>query len=181
LLALNYMKHTLKHYIPVIPDFPKAGINFLDITKILSSPEQFQYCVDMLAVQAEGCTSIVAIESRGFPFGGAVATKLNLPLVLVRKKGKLPGDVHTIDYDTEYSVDTLQIKTHSPVGSLPFIIDDLLATGGTIKATSHLLRNNFTVNEVKAGTVINLTFLPGEKLLQDNNILYSSIVEYDDV
>ena len=175
------MKHTLKNYIPVIPDFPKAGINFLDITKILSTPKQFQHCIDILAIQAQSCTSIVAIESRGFPFGGALATKLNLPLILVRKKGKLPGDVYTIDYDTEYSIDTLQIKSDSPVGELPFIVDDLLATGGTIKATNDLLKNHFNVSEVKAGTIINLKFLPGEKILRDNNILYNSIVEYDDV
>jgi adenine phosphoribosyltransferase len=175
------MKHTLKNHIPVIPDFPKAGINFLDITTILSSPTHFQYCIDMFKEQAKGCTSIIAIESRGFPFGGALADQLHLPLILVRKKGKLPGEVYTIEYNTEYSVDTLQIKTHSPVGSLPFIIDDLLATGGTITATGNLLKNNFTVDEVKAGTVINLTFLPGEKLLRDNNILYTSIVEYDNV
>ena len=175
------MKHTLKNHIPIIPDFPKAGINFLDITKILSTPKQFQQCIDILAIQARACTSIVAIESRGFPFGGALATLLDLPLILVRKKGKLPGDVYTIDYDTEYSVDTLQIKSDSPVGLCPFIVDDLLATGGTIKATTDLLKNYFTVDQVKAGTIINLTFLPGEKLLRDNNILYTSIVEYDDV
>jgi adenine/guanine phosphoribosyltransferase-like PRPP-binding protein len=92
----------------------------------------------------------------------------------------IASDVLTIDYDTEYSVDTLQIKTNSPAGNLPFIVDDLLATGRTITATSHLLRNNFSINEVKAGTIINLTFLP-EKLLRDNNILYTSILEYDDV
>lgn len=171
----------LKNHIPIIPDFPKPGINFLDITKILSTPEQFNYCINELVKQAQNCTSIVAIESRGFPFGGVLATKLGLPLILVRKKGKLPGDVYTIEYDTEYSVDTLQIKTNSPVGSMPFIVDDLLATGGTIKATVDLLRQHFSVTEVKAGTIINLKFLPGESLLKSNNILYTSIVEYDDV
>jgi adenine phosphoribosyltransferase len=179
--ASNFMKHTLKNHIPIIPDFPKQGINFLDITKILSTPEQFNYCIDELAKQAHNCTSIVAIESRGFPFGGALAQRLGLPLVLVRKKGKLPGEVHTIEYDTEYSVDILQMKTNSPIGSMPFIVDDLLATGGTIKATVDLLRQHFNTTEIKAGTIINLTFLPGERLLKASNILYTSIVEYDDV
>ena len=100
----------LKNYIPIVDNFPKPGISFLDITGILENPEAFRHCVNMLSNWAEDSTSIVAIESRGFPFAGAVAKELKLPLILVRKQGKLPRDTHSISYDTEYSTDTIEIN-----------------------------------------------------------------------
>jgi len=170
----------LKNYIPIVDNFPKPGISFLDITGILENPEAFRHCVNMLSNWAEDSTSIVAIESRGFPFAGAVAKELKLPLILVRKQGKLPRDTHSISYDTEYSTDTIEINKNAIVGKRPFIIDDLLATGGTLMATANLIRNNFKYLEsVSAATIINLKFLPGEKLLLDNNVLYQNIVDYD--
>ena len=168
----------LKQYIPEIPNFPKDGITFLDITTILETPLVFEFCINELSVMARGASSIVAIESRGFPFGACVAQNLGKPLVVARKPGKLPGDVYTKRYITEYSTDSIEIKTTSPVGPTPFIIDDLLATGGTILAVADILRDNFKIRDISAATVVNLKFLPGQQNLERAKISYDPLVEY---
>ena len=170
----------LKDYIPVVPDWPKPGVNFLDITGLLNEPKAFNTVCKWLSIQVANAnaTSIVAIESRGFIFAGTLARSKELPLVLVRKPNKLPGDVHTVTYDTEYSTDSLSIKTNAPVGIRPFIVDDLLATGGTILATAQLLRNNFDVDVVNAAAVIGLDFLPGHNRLVKDKIDIHTLINY---
>jgi adenine phosphoribosyltransferase len=170
----------LKDYIPVVSDWPKPGVNFLDITGLLNEPRAFNTVCQWLSTQASRAraTSIVAIESRGFVFAGSLARSKELPLILVRKPNKLPGLVHTVTYDTEYSTDSLSIKANAPVGGRPFIIDDVLATGGTIMATTQLLRNNFNVSAVNAATVIGLDFLPGHNRLIQNKIDVQTLINY---
>lgn len=168
----------LKNKIPVHKDWPKPGINFIDINGILTDSLAYNTCIDWLKELASKVspTSIVAIESRGFLFGSPLATQLNLPLVIVRKPNKLPGELKTITYNTEYSTDSLSVQANAPIGDKPFIIDDLLATGGTIIAVKKLLG----LNEVNAGVIVNLAFLSGLNNLKENNISCDYLISYDE-
>ena len=170
----------LKSIIPVVPDWPKPGVNFLDITPILENPDAFSYCTEQIVnyIHSVDATSIVAVESRGFPFAAAAAHVSGLPMLLARKPNKLPGAVYQQSYDTEYSTDAIEIKQTAQVGSHPIIIDDLLATGGTILAVAELLRKNFTVDQVTAAVVVNLKFLPGHAVLDKNSIKLFSLEDY---
>lgn len=170
----------LKDYIPVVPNWPKEGVNFLDITGLLNEPRAFNYSINQLSLIAKqsNASSIVAVESRGFIFASPVSKALGLPLIIVRKPNKLPGDLYTITYNTEYSTDSLGIKANAPVGDNPFVVDDVLATGGTILATAKLLRDNFNIKVVNAGVVIGLDFLPGYNRLIKDMINIRTLINY---
>lgn len=167
----------LRSLIPVVPEFPRPGVGFLDITAVLHHPQAFDWCVSRLAdfARARGASSVVAVESRGFLFGAPVAQRLGLPLVVARKPGKLPGAVHTIRYDTEYSTDELQIQQHAPVGASPWLVDDVLATGGTLLAVADLLERGFGAQPSGAGVVISLEFLPGSARLRERPLDLDSV------
>ncbi|MEO0825283.1 MAG: adenine phosphoribosyltransferase [Cyanobacteria bacterium J06635_15] len=169
----------LKALIRDIPDFPKPGILFRDITTLLANGEGLQYTIDTLA---ERCTDLSAdyvagIESRGFMFGMPLAHKLGLGFVPVRKPGKLPAAVYAAEYELEYGKDTLEIHQDAfPKGSRILIIDDLIATGGTAAATATLVQQaECTI--AGFGFIIELSFLNGRaKLPQDSPIV--TLVEY---
>jgi adenine phosphoribosyltransferase len=132
----------LQDYIHDVPDFPKPGILFRDISPLLSSPQAFSCAVERMAEEFQklGATAIVAVESRGFIFGAPIAVRAKVPLVLVRKPGKLPGDKECMQYGLEYGSDTLEIKAGViPAGARVAVIDDVLATGGTAAATGALV------------------------------------------
>lgn len=134
---------TLLTHIDVVPNFPKEGINFYDIQSLLKKPTVWGEIIDEICenVEKSGANIILGIESRGFLTGVPVAQKLNLPFGMVRKKGKLPGDVIGQTYDLEYGTDTIEIQTGLiNAESKVAILDDLLATGGTMKATGDLIR-----------------------------------------
>ncbi len=137
------MTVNLKNYIAEIPNFPKEGILFYDISPLLASPEAWSETVAQCSsiVKKMNPSMIVALESRGFFLAGAIARELNLGFALVRKKGKLPGEVYSYSYDLEYGSDTLEIKKDIiPANSKIVIIDDLLATGGTLNACENLMK-----------------------------------------
>jgi len=168
----------LKAHIRTIPDFPKPGILFYDITTLLLNAEAFQHALDRLheVVKQTKPDHIVAIESRGFLFGAPLATLSKIGLVLVRKKGKLPGDVVSHTYDLEYGTDTIEISEgFIQPGSQVLIVDDLLATGGTAGATKTLLE---TIGADVVGTLclIELNGLNGREKL--GGPVYS-ILNYD--
>jgi adenine phosphoribosyltransferase len=126
-----------------IPDFPKPGILFRDITTLLQDKKAFKSAVDALAAKYKNkkIDSVVAVEARGFILGGAVAHKLGAGFVPVRKKGKLPWKTHSATYTLEYGTDTLEIHQDAlKPGDKILIIDDLLATGGTVKAVTELVK-----------------------------------------
>lgn len=130
-------------YVRVISDFPKPGVEFLDVNNLFASPAWNQALNDMVEQHQqcfENTTHIVGLESRGFVVGSALATRMNLPFVMMRKPGKLPGDVIQQSYDLEYGTDTLQLQTgilgHT---SRVVVCDDLLATGGTMNAAKKLV------------------------------------------
>ena len=149
------MSISLADYIHAVPDFPKPGILFRDISPLLASPVAFSAAIDQLAAHALdlGVSALVAIESRGFIFGAPVAVRAGLPLALVRKPGKLPGATERIEYGLEYGSDSLEIKVGAlAVGSRVAIIDDVLATGGTAAATASLI-------QLAGGVVVGCIFL----------------------
>ena len=125
-----------------IPDFPKPGILFYDITSSLTNPEAFKYCLEQMyeIYKDSGINAIAAVESRGFIFAGSLAEKMGLPLILIRKKGKLPGDTYSCSYALEYGTATIEAhKADIKAGQKYLVVDDLIATGGTLAATKNLI------------------------------------------
>jgi adenine phosphoribosyltransferase len=159
----------LKAHIRDIPDFPKPGILFRDITPLLANPITLQYSIDSFAEQVADYQPnyIVGIESRGFMFGMPLAYKMGIGFAPVRKPGKLPAAVHSAAYELEYGSDTLELHQDAfPAGSRVLIIDDLIATGGTAAATFDLVeKTGSTV--VGFGFVIELLALEGRSKLPD--------------
>jgi adenine phosphoribosyltransferase len=168
----------LKSIIRDIPDFPKKGIIFKDITTLLAKGALFQSAIDMIAEQYRGkdITKVVAIESRGFIFGAPVAYKLGAGLVPIRKKGKLPYKTISAAYSLEYGTDTLEMHEDAlKPGERVLIIDDLLATGGTMGAVVELVKKG---GGKIAGLsfLIELSFLNGRSKLKDFEV--SSLIKY---
>lgn len=158
----------LKDCIRDIPDFPKPGILFRDITTLLKDKKAFKAAVDQLAKKYKNTRidAVVAVEARGFIFGSVLAYKLGAGFVPVRKKGKLPWKTNSVTYELEYGTDTLEIH-HDAIkpGSRVLIVDDLLATGGTIKAVTELVKQlNAKISGV--AFLIELTFLKGRERLK---------------
>jgi adenine phosphoribosyltransferase len=145
----------MEKYIRSIPDWPKKGILFRDITPLLANPEAFSTAVDALCAGFEGVNIeyVAAVEARGFIFGTAVAQRLEVGFVPIRKKGKLPFETESVTYDLEYGTDTLEIH-HDAVkkDAKVLMVDDLLATGGTMAAACQLI-------EKIGGKVEGITFL----------------------
>ncbi len=159
----------IEQYIRDIPDFPKPGIVFKDITPLLKDPEGLAAAIDALAalVDPADYDLIVGIESRGFIFGTALAYKLNKGFIPVRKPGKLPAETASVTYDLEYGSDTLELHLDAlEPGDRVLILDDLLATGGTIEACIKLIRDVGAV-PVGAAFVIELSFLQGRDRMGD--------------
>ena len=123
-----------------VPDFPKPGILFKDITPVLQDPRAFNDAVEDLASHLNGANIVAGIESRGFIFAAAIAAKYNLGLVLLRKPGKLPRKTHVVQYQLEYGFDSLEIHEDSlDKNDSVLLVDDVLATGGTLLAGSELI------------------------------------------
>ena len=168
----------LKQLIREVPDFPKPGINFYDITTLLKDPKGLRMTVDSLAAEYEGMRvdTVIGIEARGFIFAPALAYHLGAGFVPVRKPKKLPAETASISYDLEYGQDTLQIhKDAVGNGHRVIIADDLLATGGTARAVVDLVENlGGTV--VGLVFVVELEFLPGRKKLEGYDV--RSLIKY---
>jgi len=170
----------LKPLIRTIPDFPQSGILFRDITTLIGHGEGFAASVAMLAAraQAAGAESIAGMEARGFIFGAAVAARLGLPFVPVRKPGKLPVPVLAIDYALEYGTDTLEVDPDAiRDGQRVVIIDDLIATGGTAMAAAQLLRRAGGVVD-HALFVIDLPELGGAQKLRSAGITVEPLLDF---
>jgi adenine phosphoribosyltransferase len=145
----------LESYIRNIPDWPKKGILFRDITPLLADPKAFSAAIDALCADFTGANIkyVAAVEARGFIFGAAVARKLGAGFVPIRKKGKLPFKTESITYDLEYGTDTLQVHCDAiSEGAKVLMVDDLLATGGTMAAACKLI-------EKIGGKIVGISFL----------------------
>ena len=178
---MNKQLELIKSSIKSIPNHPKEGIIFRDITSLLEVPEAFKATIDLIVekYKDQGLTKVIGTESRGFIFGAPVALALGLPFIPVRKPGKLPREVIAQSYQLEYGQDTLELHTDAiSQGDNVLIIDDLLATGGTVEATVKLVQR--LGGEVKhAAFVINLPELGGEKRLRDLGIDCYTLVNFE--
>jgi adenine phosphoribosyltransferase len=169
---------TLKARIRHVPDFPKPGILFYDITPLLNDPQGFRDMIDALSspYAGKGVEQVVAIESRGFILGGAVANTLNAGFVPIRKQGKLPSKTHREDYALEYGTDCLEIHCDAlQPGQKVLLVDDVLATGGTAAGTARLVEK-LGGHIAGFGFVIELDFLDGRKKLPRYDI--HSLIHY---
>jgi adenine phosphoribosyltransferase len=162
-----------------VPDFPKPGILFYDITTLLADPDALRSTVDVFAEQFDNqdVSCVVGMESRGFLFGAPLAIRLGVGFVPVRKPGKLPCEVETASYELEYGTDSLEIHRDAiEPGQRVLIIDDLLATGGTARATVDLVRR-LGAEVVGCGFVVELAGLQGRDKLEDVHVF--SVLGYE--
>tara|TARA_B100000963_G_scaffold319802_1_gene301954 strand:- start:17612 stop:18139 length:528 start_codon:yes stop_codon:yes gene_type:complete len=170
----------LKKYIRSIPDYPKKGILFRDITTLIKDAEAFKYTNDKIVEIAKEIEfdKVAAIESRGFVFASTVSYLLKKPFILLRKKNKLPAEVHSIDFELEYGNATIEVHKDSiKKNEKILVIDDLIATGGTAEAAAKLIK-------ISGGNiagfifVINLYDLPGNNLLKKKGYFTKSLIEF---
>jgi adenine phosphoribosyltransferase len=164
--GISAVEH-LRSLIREVPDFPKAGISFKDFTPLLADPAALALAVELMAnpFRGKGIELVIGAESRGFIFGTAIAQALSAGFVPIRKPGKLPRSVHGVDYALEYGTDRLEIHSDALVGTPKvLIVDDLLATGGTMKASCELVgMTDATIAGV--AVLIELGYLSGRKQL----------------
>jgi len=170
----------LKKYIRSVQDYPKKGILFRDITTLIGNPQAFNYAIDKIIEISKKVDfdKVSAIESRGFIFASTVSYLTNKPLILLRKKGKLPAERHSVDFQLEYGDSTIEVHKDSiNRGEKILVIDDLIATGGTAEAAAKLI-------EMSGGTVagfifiINLFDLPGNNLLKKKSYFTQSLMDF---
>jgi len=169
----------IKNVIRDVPDYPKKGIIFKDITTLLQDADLFGLAIDILYQSVEGMKidAIAAIESRGFIFGSVLAYKMGIGFLPIRKPGKLPAEVFSEEYALEYGTDTIEIhKDAIRTGQKVLLVDDLLATGGTAKAACNLVEKSGATIETFL-FLIELGFLKGRKLLQGYKV--TSIIDFD--
>jgi len=170
----------LKKHIRSIPDYPKKGILFRDITTLIGDAKAFKYTNDRIIELAKKIEfdKVAAIESRGFVFASTVSYQLEKPFILLRKKNKLPAEVHSVDFELEYGTATIEVHKDSiEKNEKILIIDDLIATGGTAEAAAKIV-------EISGGKVagfifvINLFDLPGNNMLRDKGYKTESLIEF---
>jgi adenine phosphoribosyltransferase len=171
----------LKSLVRTIPDFPKPGILFRDITTLLRNPEGLRYTIDTLTQKCKQAgleaDYVVGMESRGFIFGPPLAYHLNAGFIPVRKPGKLPAAVHSVEYELEYGMDQLEVHQDAfHPGSRVLIVDDLIATGGTAGATAKLLQQ-IGCELVGFAFIIELRDLGGRQQLPDAPVV--TLIEYE--
>jgi adenine phosphoribosyltransferase len=171
---MNELKSRIRH----VPDFPKAGILFYDVTTLLKDPHGFKLAIDSLAnpYKGAGISLVVGIESRGFILGSAVADRIGAGFIPVRKVGKLPFTKIRVSYDLEYGTDSLEIHSDAVEnGQKVLIVDDLLATGGTARATVDLVRQ-LGGDVAGVAVLIELVGLNGRSKLQGENVM--AVLQY---
>ncbi len=171
----------IKDSITTIADYPKAGIMFRDVTTLMADPAAFQATINAFigAYKDQGFTKIIGTESRGFIFGAPLSYALGIPFIPVRKPGKLPRAVISQDYQLEYGEDVLELHTDAIVpGDKVLLVDDLLATGGTIEATAKLV-NKLGGNATDAAFVVSLPELGGEQRIEKMGINILKLVEFE--
>ena len=170
----------LKEYIRSIPDYPKKGILFRDITTLIKDENAFSETINQIVERSKkySFTKIAAIESRGFVFASAVSYILKKPFIMLRKKNKLPSDVHSVDFELEYGTATIEVHKDSlNENDSVLIIDDLIATGGTAEAAAKLVE--ISNSKVAAFVfVINLFDLGGSDNLVENNYKVENLIDF---
>jgi len=168
----------LDDYIRKVPDFPKKGVLFYDITSILAKPEAFLFCIDSMVAlyKNKSIDAVAAIEARGFLFAAPLAANMKVPLIPIRKKGKLPGVTLSKKYDLEYAQAEIEVHREDiPAGKNILLMDDLIATGGTLNAARSLIEaGGAHVPEIFG--IVGLPFLNYEKILAPTPI--TTLIQY---
>ncbi|MBQ5385107.1 MAG: adenine phosphoribosyltransferase [Treponema sp.] len=176
---MNRDFEVLDKVIGKIPDFPKPGVLFYDITGILRHPEAFSYCIDRMEEIYKGkkIDAVAGIESRGFIFAAPFAQKMGIPLVLIRKKGKLPGKTYSCSYDLEYGSASIEVHCADiQKGQNILLVDDLVATGGTLSAAKNLVEQGGGIVTDVFG-VVGLPFLNFKKTLAPLDV--TTLIDYE--
>lgn len=176
---MKVMTDDLKKYIRSVPDFPKPGINFYDITTLIQNPAGFNLVLDQMESYIRSCNAqkIVAIEARGFIFGAALADRLDIGMVPARKPGKLPYKTVSEEYDLEYGTDKIELHVDAvSEAERIVVVDDLIATGGTLKAVCNLVEK-LKGEVVGISTVVDLSFLPWRDKLAGYDVNF--LISYD--
>ncbi len=175
----GFPPYDLDRAIRKVQDFPKPGILFYDITSILMTPEAFDYCIQAMISRYSGraLTAVAAVESRGFLFAAPFAHRMGLPIILVRKKGKLPGETYQRTFTLEYGEDTIEVhRADLRRGMRILVVDDLIATGGTLRAACDLMESAGAHVE-GIFSVIGLPFLKYESVLKGYEV--TTLIDYD--
>jgi adenine phosphoribosyltransferase len=155
-----------------VPDFPRPGILFYDITSILTKPDAFKFCIDKMVeyYKETKIDAVAGVESRGFVFAAPLAEKLGIPLILIRKKGKLPGNTYGCKYSLEYGTAEIEVhKADIKPNQKILVIDDLIATGGTLKATQNLIEQG-GASVAEFFGIVGLPFLKYEEVLNPTKV-----------
>jgi adenine phosphoribosyltransferase len=176
----NALADKLRAVIRTVPDWPKPGIEFRDITPLFLQPDLWNEAIEHLAARYRDMQidAIAGMDARGFIVGSTLAMKLNLPFVPIRKKGKLPAQTIREDYALEYGVDSLEIHTDAlKPGARVVLADDLIATGGTLLAGAKLIRR-LNALPVEAAVIIALPDLPGLRLCAQNELSVHYLLEF---
>ena len=171
----------LKQYIRTVPNFPENGIMFRDVTTLFNNSEAFQEMINQFEALwfDEKIDAIAGVDARGFIVGGALAYKLKLPFIAIRKKGKLPYNTISEDYDLEYGKATLELhKDAVQPGALVLVVDDLVATGGTAAASINLIRASGGVL-AGCGFIIDLPEIGGTAKLEGMGVTVKSLITFE--
>ncbi|WGL59671.1 adenine phosphoribosyltransferase [Pigmentibacter sp. JX0631] len=174
------LQQELEEVILTVPDFPKKGVSFKDINPLFKNPVVMKKVIQEMAIYAKEVKAqhIVGIESRGFFFGIPLALELNIPFVAARKKGKLPGDVISQEYLLEYGTDCIEIQKNSIlINEKYLIVDDVIATGGTAKATAEIIKKG-GAEVCGFSFLIELLFLNGKNLILPSSSNIQSLLKY---
>jgi adenine phosphoribosyltransferase len=172
----------LKTHVRTVADWPEAGVRFRDVTPLFETPDCFKTIVDTICQHFKeiGVDRVAGVDARGFVIGGAVANQMNLPFILVRKKGKLPYKTVSEDYSLEYGNATIEVHVDAvKKNERVAIVDDLIATGGTLLAASKLFKR-LGADVVEVTAVINLPELGGSKLLDEAGLNVMSLIEFSE-
>ena len=173
-------ENIIRNALPVYKDWPKPGINYLNTVDLCNDPLAFRTSVEWFYQLAATTDKdyIFAADARGFIWASPVAYRLGIPLYTIRKKGKMPGDLYSIDYELEYGTDTLELRKFKINAGSVLIVDDVLATGGTAEAMCKLVHQlGVPYANMTVACIINISFLPGKQKLRDLGVNVRTIID----
>jgi len=174
------IEQVIRDALPVYKDWPKPGINYLNTVDLCNNTKAFRYSVDWFYKLAavRDIDYIFAADARGFIWASPVAYKLGVPMYTIRKKGKMPGNLYSIDYELEYGTDTLELRKFKiDTGSI-LIIDDVLATGGTAEAMCKLVNQlGISLSSITLACLINISFLPGKQKITNMGVSVKTLLD----